>query len=351
MRPSVARPPVGLRAASPRAALPSARATGARMARVVGALAARAAGVALALIVAAGCGGERARAGAMGDSVAVLTHRLADAEQGLRQRDQLAGELAQTARLVDAIDSTLAGVPGLERAVWAPRPEGGEAERRPVLVRPAEGGAPVRAFTGDPWAGGRDTLLARVDAVARLLADSRARVAELERRDRTHGDRLAGYRATIAELEASAARQRARIAALEGLVDSLRMAGRRVAGERDAARDTLGRERRASAVVYWVAASRGELVRRGVATEEGTRRFVVAGRRVLVPARRLDPAAFARADARSGPVIRLPHARRPWRVVSRHDPALLEPQSDGTLRVREPARFWAPSRWLVIQQD
>lgn len=280
--------------------------------------------------------GAEARRLATADSVAVLNRRLADVEQDARQRDAMAAELAQGARLVTSIDSALAGVKGLD----------GAARRR------ASGAA-----TGDPWAGRRDSVLARVDAVKQLLAQSRARVAQLERRNGNLARAGADYRATIAQLQATVERQQRELAALTATTDSLRTAGRQLATERDAVRDTLGTTRDAANTVYYVVGERRDLVARRVVAEEGAKRFLVVGRRTsLVPARTLDPSVFHAADQRRDSVIPLPRPGRPYRVVSRHEAALLVPGAradgtpDGTLRVREPARFWRASRYLIIEQ-
>jgi hypothetical protein len=288
----------------------------------------------VALAAACDRGAEaRATAAAATDSVAVLTRRLAEAEEGVKQRDQLAGELAQTARLVNAIDSSLAQVKGVDLVT--------KAGRRPG----------IGAARSDAWAAGRDSLLARVEAITALLEQSRARVAQLSRQQKGLDAKVGGYRATIDELQASVERQKRQIAVLEATVDSLRAEGRAYAMERDAARDTLHEVRTTAATVYWVAAPKKELIQRHIVTEEGTKRFLVAGRRTLVPARTLDPQAFQTGDQRRELAITLPQAGKPWRIVSRHDASLLQPGTDGTLRVSDPQRFWSASRYLIIAQD
>lgn len=302
----------------------------------------------LALLAAAPLAGgalaacDRAPAGSLAtaDSVKALSERLQAAEQGVRQRDQLMGELAQTARLVREIDSSLATVKGID----------GKRSR-------VRGGADA-----DPWVARRDSVMARVEAVTQLLAQSRARVAELEKRNRSLGSTAADYRATIAQLQATVSRQEQELAALSATADSLRTVGTQYASERDAARDTLTTTRDAANTVYWVVGRRRELIDRRIVSEEGARRFLVAGRRTaLVPARGLDPQATGTllhsGDQRREIVIALPEPQREWRVVSRHDPALLVPGKrpdgtpDGTLRVTDPARFWSASRYLIIAQN
>ena len=279
------------------------------------------------------------------DSVAALSQRLAEAEQGVKQRDAMMAELAQTSRLVGEIDSALAGVKGLEAA-----------RARGAARRAADAGA------ADPWVSRRDSVMGRVDAIKRLLAQSRARVAELQRQNRAMDRSADDFRATIAQLEATVERQQRELAALSATADSLRTVGQQYAVERDATRDTLTSTRDAANSVYYVVGRRRELLEKHVVTEEGAKRFVVAGRRTnLVPTRGIDPgtvqSVFQAADQRRDVVITLPEPTKPYRVVSRHDPALLVPGKradgtpDGTLHVAEPQRFWTASRHLIIVQN
>ena len=285
------------------------------------------------------------------DSVAALTHRLAEAEQGVKQRDQLMGELAQTARLVGEIDSALASVKGIDRA----RARGGA---RPTIDRDGA--------VADPWIARRDSVMTRVAAVTRLLAQSRARVAELERSNRTLDRSMqrsaADYQATIAQLQGTVERQQRELAALTATADSLRTVSVQYASERDATRDTLVTTRDQANAVYYVVGKRKALLEQRLVSEEGAKRFLVAGRRTnLVPARGLDASAvrsaFQQVDQRRDVVITLPEPGKPYRVVSRHDASLLVPGKrpdgtpDGTLRVQQPDRFWGASRYLIIVQN
>lgn len=294
-----------------------------------------------AIATLAGCdvrpAGERA---ARTDSLAVLTQRLAAAERGVRDRDAVVGELAATARLVNAIDSSLSAVQG---------------------VRVGRRG---RNASDDPWVTRHRTLTAKMASVTELLAASRARVRALAAANGARDARITAYEAAVAELEATVTRQKGELAALAVTVDSLRRAERVVVAARDAARDTLRGvrdtltgARDAANRVYYVVGRKRDLIARHVVAEEGSRRFLVAGRRTLVPARALDARVFAPADQRADVVITLPDPRRGYRVVSRHDAGLLvagrrpDGAPDGTLRVTDRERFWSASRYLIIVQN
>lgn len=290
----------------------------------------------VALVALTACDpGAKARATAAADSLAVLSTRLADAEQGVQQRDALMSELAQTATLVNAIDSSLASVKGL----------------KPAAVRRRDGGA------DDPWSARHDSLLAKVDGVTQLLAQTRSRVATLDRSNGALQGRLKDYQSTIAALEGTVERQKVEIAAYAAAVDSLRQVGTVLAQERDAVRDTLRGERDVASTVYYVVGSKKELLQRDVVDEEGNKRFMVLGSRTLVPSRTLDHSAFVAADQRQELVIALPDPGKEYKVVSRHDPSLLvsgrgaDGAPDGTLRITDPSRFWSASRYLIVVQN
>ena len=80
--------------------------------------------------------------------------------------------------------------------------------------------------------------------------------------------------------------------------------------------------------------------------------------KTLVPARALDDNKFVSADRREVLTIPLPRADKYYRIVSRHDVGLVEigkKEKDGSfkgeaLRIVDPAKFWAASRYLIISE-
>lgn len=290
--------------------------------------------VVILALLAIACSDSGARQAAA-DSMAVLETRLAGAQEELQQRDALMGELAQTTRLVNQIDSSLSSVSGLANAQAA-------ARRRPS------------AAGSDPWTARHDSLQAKVDGVIHLLEQSRARVAALTRDSRGMEGRLQGYLTTIEELQTTVERQKGEILALGTMVDSLRQAGRALAVERDAVRDTLRSTLEESNTVYYVVGTKEELASADIVRSEGSRRFLVVGARTLVPNRTLDPREFREADQRDELVIELPDPKSSYRVISPHDPSLLvtgtspDGTPDGTLRITDPKTFWEASRYLIV---
>lgn len=263
---------------------------------------------------------------ASADSVVVLAARLQEVERDARDRQAIAQELAQTTRLLEEIDGEVSKVRGL-------RAPGRRA------------GAPA----DDPWVARHESLLGKVRGVSALLAQSRARVDALSRTNRAQSRELASYRQTIGSLESLTRRQQGEIATLARTVDSLRGANGMLVAERDLERETVRGLRDTASTVYYVVGTKAELIRRGVVSEDGRKRFVLFGGRGLVPARRLDRSAFTQADMRQPLEIPLPVAGRRFHVVSRHDPSLLDvPAEANRVRVKEPGEFWGPSRYLII---
>src|SRR5690606_18800751 len=283
----------------------------------------------------AGCG-DSAADRAAADSLQALGTQLEAAQSELQQRDALMGELAQTTRLVNQIDSSLSAVSGLAAAQARNRPSG--------------------SGSSDPWTARHDSLQAKVDGVISLLEQSRARVATLTRNSQGMESRLQGYVTTISELQATVERQKGELAALGGMVDSLRRAGRALAVERDAVRDTLRSTLSEANTVYYVIGTKEQLADAGIVRSEGSRRFLVVGPRTLVPSRDLDPASFTVADRRDELAIPMPDPSANYRVIPRHDPSLLvsgtgaDGAADGTLRITDPSKFWEASRYLIVLQ-
>ena len=80
--------------------------------------------------------------------------------------------------------------------------------------------------------------------------------------------------------------------------------------------------------------------------------------KTLVPARSMDESKFTKGDRREVVTIALPRADRAYKIVSRHDAGLIEvakKEKDGSFRgqsikIVDPARFWASSRYLIIAE-
>lgn len=299
----------------------------------------------LPLAVLGGCKDKAAIARA--DSLAAQLAATSAARDSLQQaltgasadRDRALAEVVDASKFADAVDAELRQVRGLSSKVAVTRSdESGKAEasaaRNDLLDRLKQ--------LRQRLAARQSQVRALLDTLTAMRADSSAAVAlladlstRLEARDRE----IAGVQAQLQQLRAENAQLATDKAVLTDTVKAM---------------DT--RENR----VFYVVGTRRQLLADGVVAEEGGSRglLIVKLGKSLVPARSLDEAKFTRADRREVLTIPLPRADRPYRIVSRHDVGLItveKLEKDGSfrgasIRITDPAKFWAPSRYLIIAE-
>lgn len=301
----------------------------------------------------AGCGRDAARrlVGAVGgstrgDSLEALRAEVELLRAASAERDTLLQQVRETQDFIDSVDTDLAHLAGPD-SLSVPRVGGG-----------GEG--------ADTSLSVREVMRRRLQVVAERLARSDSQARERAERVRVLAGRNAALEARVAELDSSVARfreivqgQQAQIASLVARVDTLERANAQLVAERGALTDSVTRLVARADSVFVVAAPRQELLRLGVVVEEGGTKVPLLGRlnAVIVPARAQHERLFAVLDRRRDVVIPLPNATRPYRIVSSHDPALLEPAQPGNpvvrgaLRIADPERFWAGSRFLVLVEE
>ncbi len=254
------------------------------------------------------------------------------------EKDSLLAVVAENTRLMSDISSTLARVRGAPRAVTA-------------VVSPE---TPV---TSSP--GSRDSLRVAVAGVVDRLNQAEARLAAAQRRIRAMGAgsdslkaQLALMEQSVTDLQAALANQRVTIEQMTAQLNDVKAQNLELTARAVALADTLARVDTDRNTVYYVVGTKDELKRRGVLVEEGSK-FLFFGSRTLAPARDLSPRAFTAIDQRSVNQIPLPRDGT-YRIVSRQNMAALgTPAKDGkvrgpNLKIAEPGRFWAPSRYLII---
>jgi hypothetical protein len=278
-----------------------------------------------------GSGGSTSTAAAP-DSVATLTSQLAQARSVSAQQDSLMQGFQQTTQLLADMDKELSKVKGLQSHV-------------PLNVK-GEG-------NGDTQAAYRASLLGKVQEVTALLNKSRARVAAMSEKNKTLGTQVTDYEATITNLQSMLEQNKADLAALNLRVDSLTTANTTLASSNAAIADTVTDLRKAANTVYYVVGTKDDLKAKGIIVEEGSK-FLFFGHKALVPARKLDPSAFTAINKWDDAPIALHITTKPFKVVSRQDPALIEQaqgsdgKPSGDLHISQPAEFWGPSKYLII---
>ena len=110
-----------------------------------------------------------------------------------------------------------------------------------------------------------------------------------------------------------------------------------------------------NARVYYIIGREDELLKKGVIVKEGGMNLLV-GRvgKTVQASRSLDPSVFMAIDARQVSTIPMPDSTRTYRVISRQslDEAEVRERKNtsfkGALRITNPNRFWAPSRYLIV---
>jgi hypothetical protein len=256
------------------------------------------------------------------------------AEQ-LRRMDGSPGQL-------ESMDSTTMAMGGPDSLVVA----AGEVGVDPVGEIPAGPGSY------------RDAMLRKLEAVRRRLADvedsSRVRGERLLEAAKDN-DRLRSeveeHLRTIEGQKDLIATYLVRIAELETQVTALTDSTRKLTEANEMLVDSLQRLTTRANTAWYVVGSREQLVRAGVLTEEGG---ILGFGKSLAPSRALARNVFTRIDRMRDTLIALPEAKE-YRIVSRHDPGLVSVTVDrslgGTLRIKDPDRFWSASGWLIIVYD
>jgi hypothetical protein len=266
------------------------------------------------------------------DSVAALSTQLAQARAMSAQQDSLLQGFQQTTQLLADMDKELSKVKGLQSHV-------------PLNVKGENNTDPQSAY--------RASLLGKVQEVTSLLNKSRARVASLNGKNSAMSSQIAAYDSTITNLQAMLEQNKADLAALNMRVDSLTTANTTLASTNSANVDTVTDLRKIANTVYYVVGTKDDLKKRGIIVEEGSK-FLFFGHKALVPARKLDPSWFTPINKWDDTPIPLHIIDKPYKVVSRQDPTLIEEaqgadgKPNGELHVSQPAEFWGPSKYLII---
>jgi hypothetical protein len=209
-------------------------------------------------------------------------------------------------------------------------------------------------------------LTQRIMESEERLAQSQERIENLTRDNTQMTASVRDFQKAAGDLQATIASQRETIATLMTEVEQLRDENQRLAFENTtlveenvalfgAVEDLTDRDN----TVYYVAGTRDELIQNGVIEEEGGSRVLfVLGRRgkTWVPGRNLDPSYFTAIDRRDVTEIPLPRQDREYRIASRQDVSALDEAPDkdgdirGAVRIADPDRFWANSRYLILVQ-
>ena len=264
------------------------------------------------------------------------------------EKDSLLSELLETTSLITDISQAVTAVQNGRNAPIL------EESGRPMTTRQA------RAFLLPKI----DSLRLRLQAAEGRLGASVDRVRQIPTSDELR-NQIAQYERTVASVRKLVATQQEQLATLGTEVTSLRAEnsklletqGQLVAAQR-ALQDSMVGLKEDENTVYWIAGSKSRLLELRVVVEEGGGKVLVFGKgKTLAPARTLTASDFTPVNKRETVTILLPKATSRYRILTRQNLSALENALDKeghvrvSLRIRDPAAFWASSPYLVLLED
>lgn len=281
------------------------------------------------IALATACGPSAEHRLADSTAVSISASRAQLATRLSAQKDSLTRLVLQADDFIMRIDSSVSSVKGLAKGKKVD-------PRLDPLARQIEN---------------RKLVIARVDALVQRARQTAAQLSKANETNAVLRAQIATDSALIADLGATIRHQSAMIATLGVRVDSLRGVTASLASSLSAAEFAHNK-------AYYVIGKEDELVKRGVIVREGGANLLIAHPgRTLQVARTLDPQVFTSVDQRSTGVITVPDSTRRYRVVSRQslDDAQVADRDQnefkGNLKIASAAKFWAPSRFLVLLEE
>ena len=283
-----------------------------------------------------------------------LEKSLARVQQISAEKDSLLRDVVATSQFISQVNSELAAVKGSGKD--KPLVRAGDL---PDTLTPAQAREAVQKRVAE--------LVARVNESEKRLAASRQRVAQLTKSSADMKGQLAAFDSTVASFRTMVEGQKAQIATLTAQVDSLqaentslkttnttlKSANTQLEGDKaklSAEKASLTSERN---TVYYVVATRDQLLKSHLI--EMTGGFLGLGK-TPVPARNLAPADFTAIDRSTVKRIDFPAPDRSYRIITGQDVGALEGVTNATelrggLRITDPERFWAASKFLIVVEN
>ena len=285
------------------------------------------ASISLATLAACGPSKEHAHADSM--AAAVMHRQTQLSAQLTAQKDSLVHVVLAADDFIMKIDSSVSRVTGKKKA------SAKDANLDPLAQQLQN----------------RKAVMERVDALVARTRETAKQLAAANKDNAALRQQLAADEAMIDDLNATIQRQTGTIAALSTRVDSLNGVTKQL-GETIATLETQHNK------AFYVIGREDELLKRGVIVQEGGANLLFAHPgRTLQISRNADASAFTAVDQRTNNVIQMPEPNRRYKVISRQslDYATVDGREDnsfqGNLKIAEPARFWGPSRFLVIVEQ
>lgn len=255
------------------------------------------------------------------------------------EKDRALSQVVEATKFADAIDAELRQVRSLQGKVSV----GTSDESGKTQAEQAQ-----------------QDILARLKTMRQRLAARQAQVAAmLDTIKRFRGDSSVAV-TLLADLQSRLSTRDREIAVAQEEVAALRTSVATLTTEKAVLKDTVTAMDKRENKVFYAVGARKQLLSDGVVTEEGGSRGLLIMKlgKTLVPARALDETKFVSADRREVLTIPLPRPDKSYRIISRHDVGLIEiakKEKDGSfrgdaIRIVDPAKFWASSRYLIISE-
>ena len=291
---------------------------------------------ALAVLFLAGCKPSPEHQRADSTAVARSAQQTRLAARLSAQKDSLTRVVLQADDFIIHIDSSVSAVKGLPKG----KRTNGQLD---PLARQIEN---------------RKQVLARVDALVERARTTSAQLARAHTSNDELRKQVANDSAMIADLNTTIKRQNATIETLAARIDSLNTATQQLASSLSETKVSLAAVETERHKVFYVIGREDDLVKRGVIVREGGANLLFAHPgRTLQIARTPSLDAFTTLDQREVRTIAMPDTARRYRIVSRQslDNAVVADRDEnsfrGTLKITDAARFWAPSRYLVLVEQ
>ena len=262
------------------------------------------------------------------------------------EKDSLLSEVLATTKLVSDINGELARAKGLGVSPTTPseRASTSAAEDRQILL------------------GKIREAVARLNESEAQLERAKTRLASLEKKDSRLVAQVNQFQAQVAELRTNIETQQklieeqsTTIASQKVQIDSLGAEVTTTKESNVALTDSVTRSEAKRAEGYIAIGKKDSLKAAGVLVEEGSK-FLVFGSKKTTSARKMSTEAFTKVDIRNERTISLPEGKK-YKLVSRQDPAYLQPGPDGKGKlvgaqtITDPEAFWAASKYVVIVED
>ncbi len=204
----------------------------------------------------------------------------------------------------------------------------------------------------------RKLVMARVDALVQRARQTSAQLSASNKSNAALRAQIASDSTMIAELNLTLKRQTAMIDVLSARVDSLGNAAQQLTLSLNDTKASLDNAENERNKAYFVVGREDELLTKGVVVREGGANLLFAHPgRTLQIARTLAADAFTEVDQRKVQTIFMPDSTRRYRIVSRQslDNATVTDRDQnsfrGNIKITDAARFWAPSRYLVVVEQ